>query len=232
MLAGTTGARAGSTFDEVLRGVWTTTTDPGPYQPRADGGGIDWSKVLLADRFYALVQLRVSTYGPEYAFKYQCHVRSCRERFDWEIDLNKLPFKRVPAESIANFRAGNRFPATIPSMGRPVFFRLQTGETEVQAAKLAKGRREETVTIALASRIIEIEGVHANDKLRFIDNLDMDDHVALIDQMDAADGGLETAIEIECPHCLTVLDAQLPFGKEFWLPLKKPGTSATTEATE
>ena len=229
MLADAAGIRRGTTIDEILRSVWLGCTDPGPYQPRPDGG-LDWSKVLICDRFFTVVQVRIATYGPDYAFPVQCTAQTCREKFEWELDLNELDFKKVPDASIAKFAAGNRFETIIPSTGRRVTFKLQTGEDEAKAAKLARGRREEIMTMALAARIVEVDGVHNNDKLRFLDNLDMDDSVALIDQMDAADGGLETSVEVECPACGNVMEVAVPFGRDFWLPSKRRPHS--TKATE
>src|SRR5713101_6246083 len=108
LLADRAAARAGSTFDKILGGCWLETTDAGIYD-FAPGGPVDWSKVLVGDRFYTLLQVRVLTYGAEYAFAVQCESPSCRERFDWELNLEALPVKRLSDEAKAAFRGGNRF---------------------------------------------------------------------------------------------------------------------------
>lgn len=233
ILANSASARRGSTFDDMLRGCWLGTDDPGPYPPtvcRVDGT-TDWAKVLVADRFHILMQMRIATYGPIYTFKYQCDRQSCRESFDWEIDLVKdLQYRQLPAESIDRFKTDNRFETTIPSIGRKCWFRLQTGEMEQKASQLARQRKVEVMTLSLASRIIEIDGVEGNDKLRFLDELDMDDAVALIDKLDEVDGGIDTDVNIECTACANSMAVKLPFEREFWLPLKRrsPSMEVTT----
>jgi hypothetical protein len=47
--------------------------------------------VLQGDRFYALLQIRALTYGPEYAFAVNCGSDGCRARIEWELDLRELP---------------------------------------------------------------------------------------------------------------------------------------------
>ena len=81
-------AKSGGQVDELLGACWEETLDPGPY----DFGdkGIDWGAVLQGDRFYALLQVRALTYGPEYAFALGCQNDGCRARFEWELDLGRL----------------------------------------------------------------------------------------------------------------------------------------------
>ena len=81
LLADRNAARAGSTFEKLLSGCWLQTIDPGIYEV-AEGATLDWSKVLVADRFFALLQIRSLTFGDEYAFSIQCKSAGCRERFE------------------------------------------------------------------------------------------------------------------------------------------------------
>lgn len=228
ILADMAGVRKGTTFDDILKSVWLGTNDMGPYKPGKDGA-LDWSGVLVADRFYALMQARVATYGPDYDFDLQCSNPGCREKIQWSIDLDKLPFRKLPKASIETFTRDNRFAAVIPSTGRQCFFRLVTGEIEATAAQRARGRRTEVMTLALTARITEVVGVDPNDKLRFLDNLDLDDAAALIASMDEVDGGLDTDIEVECTACGSQQEVAVPFGRGFWLPSKR--RKATTEST-
>src|SRR4051794_41098829 len=76
VLSDRTAARAGALFEKILAGCWLGTTDPGIYELSETGstdstGTIDWSKILVADRFYALLQIRALTFGDEYAFSVQ-----------------------------------------------------------------------------------------------------------------------------------------------------------------
>jgi hypothetical protein len=70
-------------------------------------------------------------------------------------------------------------------------------------------------------RITEIEGVHANDQLRFLEDLEMADTMAVLSQLDAVDGGVETDLEVQCEHCGEVQGVALPFGREFFMARKR-----------
>jgi len=222
LLSDRTAARAGSTFEKILAGCWTATTDPGIYDLPADGS-VDWSKVLVGDRFYTLLQIRALTFGDEYAFSVQCPAATCRERFEWTLNLQELPVVRLSDATKAAFRAGNRFETTLPRDGRKVWFRLMTGADEARAAAALKAGRDGMLLAALALRIVEIENVADGERRRFLDDMEMADATALLDQFDAADGGVETSIEVECPSCLGVQDVELPFERGFFLPKGKPG---------
>ncbi len=212
--------RRGDMFDKVLAACWVSTEDFGPY------GGVenrlDWKKVLVADRFALTVDIRVATYGPVYEYTVTCTNPTCRKKFPWRIDLTTdLERKPLPAESIAIFKAGNRFETRVEALGKSIFFKLQTGEDErVAAASLAKNQAKK-MTAALAARIVQIEDVEPNDRVRFLDQLDMDEAMDIIDAMDAVDGGIETDGDVECSDCHTQQTISLPLGKEFWLPSRK-----------
>jgi hypothetical protein len=225
LLADRSAARAGSTFEKLLSGCWLQTLDPGIYA-LPDGAALDWSKVLVADRFYALLEIRALTFGDDYAFAVQCKNAGCRERFEWELSLRKLPVKPLSEAAKAAFKAGNRFETKLPRDGRRVWFRLMTGGDEARAAAALKGGRDGMLLTALALRIVEIEGVAERDKRAFLEDMEMGDATALLDQFDAVDGGVETTIEVECPSCFNVQEIELPFEPGFFLPRakEKPAT--------
>jgi hypothetical protein len=217
VLTDTSALRRNTTFDNMLASCWLATTDYGPYVSR-DEGRLDWSKVLVGDRFYTMSRIRVATFGPEYDFPVQCTAPACRERFGWSINLDEMPVKKFDKESLDNFVSHNRFEATL-SDGTHVWFKLQVGADESKVARALRDRSR-MVTASLAARIIEIENVHPNDRIRWIDDLDMADALALIDTFDGVDGGIETQIEVECTACGNIMDIELPFGHQFFMPRK------------
>jgi hypothetical protein len=123
-------ARSGAQLEQILAACWEETLDVGPYNLDATAKPLDWSKVLQGDRFFALLQIRVQSYGPTYAFSVPCENRGCRARIEWEIDLRELPVKALSEESRAAFLAGNHFETTLPDADRKVTFRLLTGADE------------------------------------------------------------------------------------------------------
>lgn len=231
ILADRAAMKKGLGYDTFLSQCWLKTIEAGPYPP---SDRIDWSKMLVCDRFYTLLRVRGETYGDEYDFKLQCAHDGCREMFEWTVKLSALPFKKLPEESLELFKNGNRFATTLGD-GRAVYFCLQTGERVVKAAAQVKARADRSIAVALASRVLEIEGVDANDRVRMLDDLSMADARNLLRDFDLADGGIETEIEIECPHCFTIQEVELPLGRDFFLPREKktlkPTTKMNSEAT-
>jgi hypothetical protein len=217
LLADRASAKSGVTFDRILAGCWLATLDPSIYTLE-DGRPLDWSRVLVADRFYALLQIRSLTFGDEYVFQVQCESAGCRERFEWELNLKNLPVRALSEAARAAFRDGNRLETELPRDGRKVWFRLMTGADEVRAATALRTGRDGALLTALAMRIVEIDGVKAEDKRRFLEDMELADAAALLDRFDEADGGVETSIEVECPACGAVQDLQLPFERGFFLP--------------
>ncbi len=225
LLANRKGNRTGAGFDKMLANCWLTTTDAGPYKD-ASNGTLDWSKVLTCDRFWSLLRIRAATFGSDYEFDITCaDRRNCGEKIPWECDLSALPFKELPEESRVKIAAGdNRFEYTLQwgeHAGTAAYFRLQTGLGEKKAANLIRGQDTRMVVASLASRIIEVDGIEKGKLIRFLDEMEMADLTAMMDNFDEADGGVETTIEIECNHCGLLQDIELPLAREFWLPRSK-----------
>jgi hypothetical protein len=200
--------------DKVLGTAWEDTTDTGPYDVK-ENGTINWDHVLVCDRFFALMMVRVATYGPEYEFKVGC--QGCKQSIEWGLNLEELPTRAISEESLEVFKKDNRHRVKVGN--RTVVFQLLNGAKERKAQKALRGSKNRLVT-ALAQRITEIEG--EKNKMLWIRNLPMQDAVNLIESFDEHDGGVETAVDIICPECGMVQGVALPFDRpEFWLPLKR-----------
>jgi len=222
-------ARSGAQLEQILAACWEETLDAGPYdfgdQPT------DWGKVLQGDRFFAMLQIRVLSYGPEYAFSVPCENRGCRARIEWELDLRELPVKTLSDESRAAFVASNRFETTLPDANRKVAFRLLTGSDERRMAALRRAAGERPITTLLGYRLETIDGVEPRDKQKFIEELAMADVTYLLGEFDRVDCGVETEIEVECPECFGTTRIELPFEKGFFLPERRrtePGTTTSS----
>jgi len=219
-------AKGGGQVDALLSACWEDTVDPGPYS--LSDGPLDWSKVLQGDRFFALLQVRIATYGPTYAFSVPCQRDACRAKIDWEIDLSELPVKALSDASRTAFAAGNRFQASLPD-GRKVWVRLLTGEDERKLPQLRRAAPDRMLSGLLTHRVLEVEGIEAREKRRFLEDLSMADATYLFDEFDRHDCGVETRIDIECPECGAEQEVELPFeGRAFFLPTKKTQTRSAS----
>jgi len=212
-------AKSGAQLDALLAACWEDTIDPGPY-PLGDGP-LNMSQVLQGDRFFALMQIRVATFGSTYAFAVPCQRDACRTRIDWEIDLSALPVKVLTEASRATFAAGNRFETTLPDGSRKLWFKLLIGDDEKKLPQLRRAAPDRMLSGLLAHRVLEVEGVEPRDKRGFLEDLSMADATHLFGEFDRVDCGIETQIEIECPECGATQEVELPFGQGFFLPTAK-----------
>lgn len=219
--------RKGDLFDNLLRACWLETEDPGPYD--FGSGSPNWSRVLVADRFYVLLQIRQTTYPDEpYSFRTTCADDNCAEPFIWDIDLDDLPVKMLPEESLEKLRNNDPFIAEVA--GYKIQFRLTTGADEKKGAKFLKGLQQRIVDV-LNLRIVAVEGVEGKDKRKWLDDLELRDHRDMLDAFDEHDGGIETEIEVECPSCGHIFPIDLPFGREFFLPRRRRKGSSDKATT-
>ena len=210
-------ARSGGQTDALLRACWTELTESGPYD---FDDVVDWSQTLQADRFFVLLKVRALTYGTDYAFEVSCKNATCREKFEWQIDLDELPVQKLTGERLRCFESGNRFETILPSAERHVVFRLAVGADEKKLVQLKRRGGSASLAQALALRIHEIDGVERHGLVSFIRELSLADADHLDDAFDEADFGITTEIEVECPHCLEVREIDLPFDLSFFMPKK------------
>lgn len=99
----------------------------------------------------------------------------CRARIDWEVDLTKLPVRKLSEESRAAFVSGNRFETTLPDAGKKVAFKLLTGDDERKLPVLQRSAPDKLLSAVLAYCVLEIGGVDAKAKRQFLEDLTMRD---------------------------------------------------------
>lgn len=218
LLSDRNAAKKGLVFEQILASCWEETLEPGPYELKH--GKPDWSEVLVGDRFFVLMQIRIATFGDDIEFRVECENDMCGRKYNWELPLSQLPMKQLAPEALAKFQTGNRFETTI-SDGTTVYFGLRTGADEVKAAQMVRTSGMPDMVTALLFRIQEIEGVENGRKRAFADDLSLGDIRKLLADFDANDCGIETTIETECPSCGKHQECQLPFDGQFWMPEMK-----------
>lgn len=217
--------REGGLIGAILKAVCLDVVDPGPYALGHDGRPA-WEGMLSGDRLIALIDARVGTYGPGMEFKVQCESHGCRRVWIEDVDLT-TDFERKPlsTESFTTFKNGDLFTTTFmdnDGAERLLKFHLMTGKDEAALMRVAKNNKGSQATASLLQRIDEIDGVHRNDMLRFLNDLDLDLTSDLIERLDDHDCGIKTEIESECPECGNAQEITVPLGgKEFFLPKRR-----------
>ncbi len=206
-------ARSGAAMDHVFSNCWLNTSDVGPYKFQEKP---NFSQVLQGDRVHLAIQLRIVTYGNAFLFKYPCEADGCGQKFDWEIELDKLPVTPYPKETLELFQAGQLFEATLPSSKKKVKFKLLTGIDEQNVRKIKSDSPDKLMSALMRLRIKEIQDVPPATLQQFIQEMDYADAQALRDQWDEFDGGVETGFEVECHHCQTLQEVDLPMDASFF----------------
>jgi len=216
-------------YEKMLDACWTRTDNAGPYS--SHGARPKWKNVLVGDRFFLYLQIRIATFGSDYSFKMQC-LPGCRERFDWELDLERLTVKRLSKQDSELFGAGNRFCGNLPD-GKSFDFRLPVGQDEAQQLSLSQDQDQDALIESMASTIYSIDeiGDHRYKIVAYLKKLSAGEILEILEIMQEHDCGIETEIEVECPYCHRIHDAELPFDKGFWKPRirKKKKTETTIE---
>lgn len=208
--------RSGQFVQRLLDACWVETNNPGPYEP-TDSGHPDWREVLQGDRFVALIAIRAATYGSDYEFRVSCS--ACRERIEWRIDLHAdLKVKPIRPEDLERFRRGELFEAQ--AGGYMIKYSLPIGRDEERIGKLMqKAAADHTpISTALRTRIVEVEGLSTGQIQKFLGGLSLRDARRLQHEFEAHNCGVETSVQIDCPHCGEVQDVDVPFGRTFWMP--------------
>jgi len=206
-------------FGSILSACWLQTTAPGPYK-LPDGLNPKWDEVLVGDRLFAWIRMRVLGFGKDLRFKFQCDSVRCRdrnpERQPWKADLDLLTVKGLPATSAEAFKAGNVH--TTQVAGRQVKFRLLTGTLEREIEQRFGGDAPVSMFDALAFRILEIEGVDKTGVQAWLGEQDWGDVRALQGALDEADCGVDLGIEVQCKFqsCRRVVGLQVPFDESWF----------------
>lgn len=252
--------RTFGSMDTMLTNCWLETRDAGPYTLDAGRDGTErpkWPEVLIGDRFAALIDIRVATFGSDYDFDVKC--QSCEQQYGWELSLRDLPRQPFPAETIEKIKAGrNSFDMDLPD-GRVLVFKIGTGAEEKKIAQLKGGpgstRKLGPVdsiftqtlgiytsvndpivakTVGLATPIVGKNGEEMlpipgglNGARRYLEDLDFPTLLDVLDEMQRVDGGVQTTIETVCENCGWKQEIELPFQRSFFAPRPKRKTAAT-----
>jgi len=207
--------RGGAALEaELASRIWQETVERGPYV--FDGSRPPWTTdILQGDRFYAIMQARILTRGSDYEFDITCDNPICRNKFRWGLDLEDLPVVKLPDSSREALMADNRFMTELEACGDKVFWALPTGRIQKRIDKYVKQHGQSLSTV-FAARLLGIEGQENVDFVGYMQDLDIGDFDQLAYEMERADCGVDTSIEVECPSCARLMEQEVGFGKDFF----------------
>ena len=161
----------------------------------------------VGDRLFVLFALRRISIGDSYTFEETCPNPECKAKRNYSIDLSGLDVKKMPDPK------KRIFDLTLPS-GATVRFRISTGEDEERAMKLDKS--EDALSRALLMRLELLNG--APPELAAVKNMKWRDRIALREQWNKHEGGVETEIDMACPACGHEFKRDIEISPSFFFP--------------
>lgn len=182
---------------------------------------IDVDSMLFGDRNAALVAIRITGYGQEYAVDVECP--ACGNKFKHEFNLAALPVKRLGVEPREPGR--NEFTFSLPVCKKEVVFKLLNGaderelSTNLEAIRKATGGQESLVTGRLQQQVLSIGNETDKGKLaQIIANLPARDSRDLRKFMNSIAPDVQMTQDVKCPSCTEVSQLEVPMGTEFFWP--------------
>jgi hypothetical protein len=163
-------------------------------------------KIMMADRWYYLVQLRILSVGAAYSFKAKCP--SCEHVDAVDYDLNQM--KVESSADISNPYREIKLPS-----GKVVRYRLADGTVD---AKIESSSNDQnSATAGLYARIDTIDGQPVGiDKVKA---LVLKDRAALRADIDKNEGSIDDVVKFVCPECGHKYEGNLPLeGRSFFYP--------------
>lgn len=224
-------------YEEFLNAGASEVVDRGPYP---EGGSFDWRRALTGDRFRAMIGVRCATHGSKFDFDVKCD--ECGEIIKWTVDLDELPTIDYPQTTLDAWLA--RKPLTLTVGGKLASYKVSTGEEEQRIRqgleKLKEGgpgRKPGPGDIMVDSLFLRlsVDGVEKRDLRDWLEDLDGDELGRIQSAMDAASGGVETVVVVQCNElgCGARVRAEIPFnGGSYWLPRGTETTTPTPDASE
>jgi hypothetical protein len=203
--------RTGRAVGALLEACWEQTTDFGPY---SDEGQFDWDQVASVDRTYAVVQLRMLSYGEKYEFNVTCS--ACREPFSWEVNLNDLAVAPVSKQGIAHLKDGKPIQVEMPD-GKTLHCRITTGEDERFLQKRGASEESKLLTYQLVRRIVQMDGLTTFPQIvTALEDMPASHADYLWNETDYHEGGIDTAFDVQCESCGSIQQVFLPFEAAFF----------------
>lgn len=201
-------AKNGQFLDRLFDSCVEKVTDPGPYKLN-ENSALIWDDVLIGDRMFVMLQIRVATFGAQYGFGVKCG--ACEKKMDYDVDLTTLEVQPLSDADRAAVRDGNTMTAIVA--GKRVTFRLATGKDERRAAQAKK--QDDAILSIISNRVTAIEGVE-NVKAH-LQETGLEEIMDLMHEVNKHDCGVDTKVEFECPECFAKSEVELPLGPSFWI---------------
>ncbi len=187
--------------------------------------GVDTEDLLIGDRNALLVAARITGYGKIYPAKVTCP--ACTQVFENEFDLSNFQenYNFINSEeSPFNFTDSGTIEIELPKTGFLVEVKPLSGRDENHITKSKEMRKknnlpESNLTDMFKRMIISVNGITDRGQISgFVDKMPALDSRFLRTAYQETVPDVELSQAVECPHCGTNTETEVPVTAEFFWP--------------
>lgn len=198
----------GNVFQKILKNCITSPEN------------IDTTQLIAADEMFLIIQLRITTYGPQYKVSATCP--HCGRTETYTVNLGDFDVDYLPE----NFEEPIK--VTLPRSGDELSLKILRNEDsefiEKFAKKFAKQYnlpiREVEYGCRMAKYITAINGepIDFNDAREYVDNMASVDSMKMWSILNSIRVGIDTTTTVTCTSCGEEFDFPMPITSEFFRP--------------
>lgn len=166
----------------------------------------------VGDRLFLLIAIRRVSLGEEYSFSETCTNTECRKQERYTVQLSDLDIKKMPDPK------KRIHDVTLPS-GATARFRISTGADEEKALALEipkKKADEDALSKGILMRLELLDGLPP--ELQAVKAMKWRDRVALREEWNRVEGGVDTEIDMVCPTCGQEFKKDIELSPSFFFP--------------
>jgi hypothetical protein len=164
------------------------------------------------DRIFLLFAIRRVSLGDQMPFSAECP--ECKHKAHVSLDLSELESKPMPDPKIRVYEV------VLPRTKKVVIMKVLTGRGEEAVSKAAVAGKD-VISQAILSRVESLDGKPAD--LKALKALPLMDRNALRDAWQDREGGVDTAVKIQCPECERDFESEVDLGdRNFFMPSALP----------
>ena len=160
--------------------------------------------LLAGDRLFLLVRLRQVSLGEEVELSLKCPNRACLAENPVTVRLDEL--------AVTPYGGEREFTFQLPRSGQTIRFGLLDGHKEKRMTAL----KEPDISALMLMRILDVGGNPPSKK--WIRELPLKDRSALREEMRKRDGGIETAVLVDCSSCGATIQTRMETEADFLFP--------------
>lgn len=192
---------------------------------------VDPEELLTIDRTFLLIYLRGISYTPDYEVQIKCP--ECENKFSHTINLDQLHLEYCPDDFDQD-----QLSTVMPATGFKLRYRMSLGRDEALIAnhrdrrvkQFGENSADDTLLYraSLLTEDIETPDGHRVTGQAFIlgilEQLPIKDVAHIRNLMSEPPFGVDTRIDIDCPHCGHEFEITLPMEAGFFFPIQKRKT--------